>query len=268
MTRIADTLQRLRDQGRSALIPYVTAGDPEPGATVAIMHAMVEAGADFIELGMPFSDPIADGPTIQKAHERALKHRVSVHDVLDMVREFRRRDSDTPVVLMGYLNPIEIMGVDVFASGAADAGVDGVLVVDVPPEESGELVAAVKSRNMDVVLLVTPTTADERVRKIAAASSGYLYYVSVKGVTGSGSLDVDAVRSRVEAVRGLADLPVGVGFGITTPEAARDVGRFADGVIVGSAVIRLLESKADDQPAMLDAVRELLSGMRQAMDAG
>ncbi len=268
MSRIGEVFEQCRAANRAALVPYVTAGDPRPGDTVDLMHAMVAAGADVIELGMPFSDPIADGPVIQKAHERALKHSVGVHDVLDMVREFRREDGDTPVVLMGYLNPIEYMGVDVFASGAADAGVDGVLVVDAPPEESADLHRAIESRGMDSIFLVSPTTSDERIGIIGRVCAGYVYYVSVKGVTGASGTDWGAVAERVDNLRRLVDLPVGVGFGIGTPEDAASVGRFADAAIVGSAVIRLIEAHGDDREAMLKAIRDLLAGMRRAMDAG
>ncbi|MES9967033.1 MAG: tryptophan synthase subunit alpha, partial [Sedimenticola sp.] len=197
MSRIRGRFEQLKAQGRTALVPYVTAGDPNPEVTVPLMHAMVEAGADIIELGVPFSDPMADGPVIQRASERALEHKVSLRDVLEMVRSFRQKDADTPVILMGYLNPIEIMGYATFAEAAADAGVDGVLTVDIPPEESAELLEALRPRELDPIFLLAPTSTDERIKRICAAASGFVYYVSVKGITGAANLAVDEVAAKV-----------------------------------------------------------------------
>ncbi len=267
MSRIRKRFEDLRAQQRRALIPFVTAGDPRPHWTVSLLHELVDAGADLIELGVPFSDPMADGPVIQAADERALEHHVSLRDVLGMVREFRQRDETTPVVLMGYLNPIEVMDYEAFAEAAVDAGVDGVLVVDLPPEEAGEFSALMKARDIDVIFLVAPTTDAERIAAINACASGYLYYVSLKGVTGANSLDVDSVAARLDEIRAISDLPVGVGFGIKDGATAQAVARIADAVVVGSALVRQIERNAEDQSAMNQAVTAILREMRGMMDA-
>ena len=220
MSRIEGVLKSLKEQGRKALIPYITAGDPHPDQTVGLMHTLVAAGADIIELGVPFSDPMADGPVIQLACERALKFNTSLRDVLGMVKEFRKTDSDTPVVLMGYLNPMEAMGYEAFADAAADAGLDGVLTVDLPPEEADQVAPLFAERKLDPIFLLAPTTTDERIRAISEHSSGYVYYVSIKGVTGSATIDVDEVARKVAHVHELTALPVGVGFGIRDAETA------------------------------------------------
>ncbi|QJX01581.1 tryptophan synthase subunit alpha [Alcanivorax sp. IO_7] len=266
MSRIETTFARLKEQQRKALIPFITAGDPALEITVPLMRAMVEAGADVIELGVPFSDPMADGPVIQKACERALAAGTGLPDVLAMVREFRRGDDTTPVVLMGYLNPVECMGYERFAETCAEVGVDGVLLVDLPPEECDEIAPLFKERGVDLIFLVAPTTTDTRIGRIAEAASGYLYYVSLKGVTGSASLNVDEVAARVETIRKLAQLPIGVGFGIKDAQSARAVSRVADGVVVGSALVNQVAEHADDPMAMTAAVSEILAGMRAAMD--
>jgi tryptophan synthase alpha chain len=267
MSRIAARFTALAKAGRKALIPFVTAGDPNPEVTVPLMHAMVAAGADLIELGVPFSDPMADGPVIQAACERALMHHVSLRKVLDMVRSFREQDKDTPVILMGYLNPVEVMGYADFAQSAKAAGVDGLLTVDLPPEEAGGLLDELKKAAIDPIFLLSPSTSDERVRKIAAVASGFLYYVSFKGVTGANRLDVGAVAGKVNAIRKLTDIPVGVGFGIRDAQSAADVSAVADAVVVGSALVKRIAELAD-QPARINAsVTEVLSSMRQAMDA-
>jgi len=266
MSRIAARFEALRQAGRKALIPYVTAGDPEPGVTVPLMHAMVEAGADIIELGVPFSDPMADGPVIQAACERALRHHVALHDVLDMVKAFREGDAETPVVLMGYLNPVEVMGYEAFARAAAEAGVDGVLTVDMPPEEADALVAALRGQGLDPIFLIAPTTTAERIRRIADHASGFLYYVSFKGVTGANRLDVDAVARKLEEVRAATSLPVGVGFGIRDAGSAAAVARVADAVVVGSALVSRIGDLANRPEAVAGAVTEVLAGMRAAMD--
>ena len=266
MSRIGGLFLNLRQECRKALVPYVTAGDPRPDTTVALMHEMVAAGADIIELGVPFSDPMADGPVIQRATERALLHNVSLHDVLEMVRQFRDKDANTPVVLMGYLNPVEVMGYAAFAGAASDAGVDGVLTVDMPPEESAGLRDELKQREIDPIFLLAPTTGDERIRMIDEDASGFVYYVSLKGVTGAASLDVDGVRKRVEHIRSLTDLPVGVGFGINDATSASAVASFADAVVVGSALIREIEANQDSDAAIQASIRDVLSSMRQALD--
>lgn len=266
MSRITATFDKLREQDKTALIPFVTAGDPQRDVTVPLMHTLVENGADIIELGVPFSDPMADGPVIQRASERALVNHTSLHDVLDMVREFRRRDSHTPVVLMGYLNPIEIMGYAEFAQAAADAGVDGVLTVDIPPEEGSEILAALRAQEIDPIYLLAPTSTAERIRRITASASGFVYYVSLKGVTGASNLDVEAVSRKLAEIRACTDMPVGVGFGIKDADTARAMGRIADAVVVGSALVSRVEEHAGDTPRILASVGELLSTMRQALD--
>jgi tryptophan synthase alpha chain len=267
VSRIAQRFRDLRAQGRTALIPFVTAGDPHPAVTVGLMHAMVRAGADLIELGVPFSDPIADGPVIQRASERALASHTSLHNVLAMVREFRARDTETPIVLMGYLNPIEVMGYGAFASEAKQSGVDGALVVDVPPEESHDLVVALRDAGIDLVYLLAPTSTEERIRKIAAAASGFVYYVSVKGVTGAGHLDTQSVAAKVAEIRRIVDLPVGVGFGIKDPETAARVSAVADAVIVGSAVVGRMEALRETPDLIEGSVAGFLSELRQAVDS-
>lgn len=266
MSRIAARFESLRARGRTALIPFVTAGDPHPDTTVPLMHAMVAAGADLIELGVPFSDPIADGPVIQRATERALARGVSLTQVLGLVREFRQQDPDTPVVLMGYLNPIEVMGYERFAELAAEAGVDGALVVDVPPEEGHDLVVALRARALDLVYLLAPTSTEERIRRIGAAATGFVYYVAVKGVTGAGHLDTAAVGERVARIKSLIPLPVGVGFGIKDGVSAARVAAVADAVIVGSAIVERIEALADDPAAIPGTIGDFLAGLRAAID--
>ena len=267
MSRIAGVLDTLRKQGRKALIPYITAGDPHPDQTVALMHTLVAAGADIIELGVPFSDPMADGPVIALACERALKHGTSLRRVIAMVREFREQDPDTPVVLMGYLNPMEAMGHQAFADAAAEAGVDGILTVDLPPEEADQVAPLFTARNMDPIFLLAPTTTDERIRAISEHSSGYVYYVSIKGVTGAASIDVDEVARKVANVHKLTALPVGVGFGIRDAETAAAVGKVSDGVIVGSVLVDTIARHQTDPDALSKALTDLLGPMREALDA-
>jgi tryptophan synthase alpha chain len=266
MSRIAHTFARHLAAGRKLLIPYITAGDPDPTATVPMMLKLVEAGADIIELGVPFSDPMADGPVIQRASERALRHHVSLQRVLALVQEFRQHDSTTPVVLMGYLNPIEVMGYDHFASQAANAGVDGVLTVDMPPEEADGLINALQDVAIDPVFLVAPTTTAARVATIGAKASGFVYYVSVKGITGAGHLDTSAVADRVAQLRQTITLPIGVGFGIKDGESARRVAAVADAVVVGSALVALIEKHQYDAVAGRNAVADLMRELRQALE--
>ncbi|WP_295540449.1 tryptophan synthase subunit alpha [uncultured Thiohalocapsa sp.] len=267
MSRIDGLFERLRGQGRTALIPFVTAGDPQPDVTVALMHRMVAAGADLIELGVPFSDPIADGPVIQRATERALAAGVRLRDVLEMVRAFRTQDTVTPVVLMGYLNPIEIMGVETFAAEAAAAGVDGALVVDVPPEEAAELAGKLRPHALDLVYLLAPTSDAERIARIGGVASGFVYYVAVKGVTGAGNLDIDGVGAKLAEIRARIPLPVGVGFGIKDGESAARVAAVADAVIVGSAIVERIEALMETPAAIADAVADFIGALRQAIDA-
>jgi tryptophan synthase alpha chain len=267
MSRIAQRFEHLKEQGRKALIPYFTAGDPDPGLTVDLMHELVAAGADLIELGVPFSDPMAEGPVIQLACERALKHDVSLHDVIALVAEFRQQDKQTPVILMGYLNPVEVMGYQEFASEAAAAGVDGVLIVDMPPEEGVHPIKIFKDAGLDLIFLAAPTSNAERLQKIAAASSGFVYYVSLKGVTGAKSLDVDAVRDKLQEVRRYVDLPIGVGFGIKDAADAAAISRVADAVVVGSAIVQYIADHQDDALLIKNKVHDLLASMRRAMDS-
>jgi tryptophan synthase alpha chain len=267
MSRIAGRFQDLRSRGRTALIPYITAGDPQPTVTVPLMHALVEAGADLLELGVPFSDPMADGPTIQAACERALVHHIGLHDVLDMVRSFRDRDNDTPVVLMGYLNPVEVMGYDKFAAAALEAGVDGVLTVDLPPEEGHDLVEALKSRQLDPIFLAAPTSSDQRIQQMSASGGGFLYYVSFKGVTGANRLDVQAVKDKLVQIRASTELPVGVGFGIRDAKTAAQVAAFSDAVVVGSALVNRIAALADKPDAIVAQAPQVIADMRAAMDA-
>lgn len=266
MTRIDTRFQLRAKEGRKLLIPYFTAGDPNLETAVPMMHAMVEAGADLIELGVPFSDPMAEGPVIQKAMERALEHNVSLRDVIEIVSEFRQKDQETPVILMGYLNPVEVMGYAEFAKSAAKAGIDGILTVDIPPEEAEDYVTAMKAENLDRIFLVSPTTSNDRIKAISDVSGGFLYYVSLKGVTGAGHLDVKGVQDNVSNIRTLTQLPVGVGFGIKDAESAASIGSVADAVIVGSAIIKKIEENLDSPDTAIKAVSELLSDMRQALD--
>jgi len=266
MSRIRDRFAQLKQQGRKALIPYLTAGDPNPGFSVPLMHAMVEAGADILELGVPFSDPMAEGPVIQHAMERALVHQISLTQVIQLVASFRQQDKTTPVLLMGYLNPVEVMGYEKFVTQAVDAGVDGVLLVDLPPEEAQDLLTSARAKGLDVVFLVSPTTTDARIRTIAEASSGFVYYVSLKGVTGAGHLDIAGVSERVAKIKSMTELPVGVGFGIKDGESAKSIAAVADAIVVGSALVRLVEANISSLDNSRSAVMELIAVMRRAMD--
>ncbi|MBP7605482.1 MAG: tryptophan synthase subunit alpha [Giesbergeria sp.] len=268
MSRIQSTFEQLQAQGRTALIPYVTAGFPFADITPALMHGMVEAGSDIIELGVPFSDPMADGPVIQKAGEKALALGVGLRQVLGHVREFRTRNQTTPVVLMGYANPVErydqVHGEDAFVNDAAAAGVDGVLIVDYPPEECETFAARLRERNMDLIFLLAPTSTPERMAQVARVASGYVYYVSLKGVTGSAALDTSAVEAMLPRIRAHVNVPVGVGFGIRDAATAQAVGRVADAVVIGSRIIQLL----DDQPheKVVPVAISFLRGVRKALD--
>jgi tryptophan synthase alpha chain len=267
MSRLASRFEQLRASGHKALIPFVTAGDPHRAVTVPLMHALVVAGADAVELGVPFSDPMADGPVIQRASERALVHHTSLRDVLDMVREFRQGDAKTPVVLMGYLNPIEVMGYQAFAAAAARAGVDGVLTVDLPPDEGHDLLVALRAVDVDPIYLIAPTSSPARIEKICSAASGFVYYVSLKGVTGAAHLDLGPVEQKLAMIRQRTTLPVGVGFGIRDAATAARVARVSDAVIVGSALVSRIEDLAERPDEIAPALAALLGEMRSAMDA-
>jgi tryptophan synthase alpha chain len=269
MSRINPVMAALKGTGRKALIPYLMAGFPEPSLTLGLMHALVQGGADIIELGVPFSDPMADGPVIQKAGEAALRHGVGMGEVLAMVREFRATDSATPIVLMGYANPVENYnlkhGVNSFVTDAAKAGVDGVLIVDYPPEECVDFAASLRAHHMDLIFLLAPTSTDKRMQQVAAVASGYVYYVSLKGVTGSGALNTDEVEAMLPRIRQHVHIPVGVGFGIRDAATARTIGKVADAVVIGSKLIQLVEAAAPGQAP--EQARSFMAEIRQAMDA-
>lgn len=264
MSRIQTTFDKLKLHKRKALIPFFTAGDPDPKLTVPLLHALVEAGADVIELGVPFSDPMADGPTIQRASERALKHHVSLHQVLDMVAEFRRSNTGTPIVLMGYGNPIEAMGWEMFAKRCAEVGVDGVLTVDFPPEESHEAFAHLDKHGIDPIFLLAPTSNDARVERVAKMARGYVYYVSLKGVTGAGNLDLSAIEQKIPQLRKYIKLPIGVGFGIRDATTALGVAKLCDGVVVGSRIVEEIENSAEQD--VVANVSKLVRELRQAVN--
>ena len=265
MSRIAGRFQALARERRKALIPYITAGDPYADVTPELMLALARAGADIIELGVPFSDPMADGPVIQRASERALKHGVGLGDVLALVARFRSEDASTPIVLMGYANPIEAMGMEKFVDAAQAAGIDGVIVVDYPPEECAQFADAVKRAGIDPVFLLAPTSTDERIGQVARLGSGYLYYVSLRGVTGAAHLDLTEVTSKVPRIRAVTQLPIGVGFGIRDAESARRVAQAADAVVIGSRLIQEIEAGAPGEAVA--RVKAFLKPIRQALDA-
>jgi tryptophan synthase alpha chain len=270
MSRISSCFQQLEASGRKALIPYLTAGDPDIATTLSLMHALVANGADIIELGFPFTDPTSDGPVIQRAVERALANNTSLKDVLDTVCRFRKENADTPVVLMGYLNPVECMGYQAFVDAAEEAGVDGILIVDMPPEESHDLKQIVDKSHIDMIFLIAPTTSDERAAQICAQSSGYVYYVSLKGVTGAGHLDIESVKSNLARFRSQTELPVGVGFGIKNAESAALIADIADAVVVGSALINKIEELQAGTPYSIEDLQQhisLINDMRKGMDS-
>ncbi|MGM9453695.1 tryptophan synthase subunit alpha [Legionella bozemanae] len=266
MNRIDKTLMRLKANGKKMLSPYITAGDPSPEITVKLMHELVKSGADILELGIPFSDPMAEGPVIQRAMERALAHDVHCQTVLEMVKDFRLQDKETPVVIMGYLNPIEHFGYELFAQHAVEAGVDGTILVDLPPEESEEVAKVWQKHGLYSIFLCSPTTSDERMALINQYAKGYLYYVSLKGVTGSNALDISSLKSQYQLRKAQTTLPLMVGFGIKTSEMAAEVARFADGVIVGAALITRILEAYNANSDMLQAGADLMYSMRHAMD--
>jgi len=265
MSRIQTTFAALKQQGKTALIPYITAGDPHPKHTVALLHKLVESGADIIELGVPFSDPMADGPVIQRASERALAHHVGLGGVLDMVKEFRQKNDTTPIVLMGYANPVEAMGAENFAERAKAAGVDGVLTVDYPPEECQEFVDMLRTRDVDPIFLLSPTTEPRRVETIVNQASGFVYYVSLKGVTGAANLNIAEVAERVASIRTKTSLPIGVGFGIRDAATAKTVAAISDAVVVGSRMVQVIEQSTDAD--LLINAAALMTELRTAIDS-
>ena len=264
MSRIAATFETLKQNNRKALIPFITAGDPEPAMTVLLMHELVNVGADIIELGVPFSDPMADGPTIQRSYERALKHNVSLENVLEMVAEFRKTDTDTPVILMGYANPVESIGYQKFLARAKECGVDGLLVVDYPPEECEEWLESLKLNRIDAIFLLSPTTPERRIQQVAKRAQGFVYYVSLKGVTGAAHFDLNEVASKLTDLRAHISIPIGVGFGIHDSVTARAVSELADAVVVGSRIIKEIEESPKEK--ILMNVSGLVKSLRSAID--
>lgn len=264
MSRIEATFAKLKQQQRKALIPFITAGDPSPQLTVPLMHELVKVGADVLELGVPFSDPMADGPTIQRASERALKHGMTLRGVLDKVAEFRTQDTTTPVVLMGYGNPIEAMGWEAFAKRCAEVGVDGALTVDFPPEESHEAFEHLQAHGISPIFLLAPTTKEARIVQVAKLARGYVYYVSLKGVTGSGAIDLSAIGQKLPLLRKHIKLPIGVGFGIRDAATAKAVSKLCDGVVVGSRIVQEIEDS--DEQNVLANVGRLVQALRVAID--
>ena len=264
MSRIAATFENLKQNNRKALIPFITAGDPDQEMTILLMHELVNVGADIIELGVPFSDQMADGPTIQRSYERALKHNISLENVLEIVAEFRKTDTETPVVLMGYANPIEAIGRQKFSARAKECGVDGVLVVDYPPEECEEWLENLELNRMDAIFLLSPTTPERRIEQIAKRAKGFVYYVSLKGVTGSAHLDLNEVSNKLVDLRSHISIPIGVGFGIHDSVTARAVSELADAVVVGSRIMKEIEESPREK--LLINVSEFVGSLRTAID--
>jgi tryptophan synthase alpha chain len=265
MSRIKGCFETLAQAGGKALIPYITAGDPHPSLTVPLIHGLVEAGADIVELGVPFSDPMADGPVVQRSGERALKHGVGLSNVLSMVRDFRKKDQATPIVLMGYANPIEAMGLDKFVAAAKAAAVDGVIVVDYPPEECEQFATQAKNAGLDPIFLLAPTSTDKRIEQVGRVGSGFLYYVSLRGITGAANIDLGEVAARIPKIRAATRLPIGVGFGIRDAQSAREVAKSADAVVIGSRIIQEIEAGSSDQAVA--RVKAFLKPIRQALDS-
>lgn len=268
MSRLSLRLDQVKASGRKILVAYIVNGDPFPAATLPVMRALVAKGVDVIELGVPFSDPMAEGPVIQKGHERALAHQVSLTTTLETVRQFRELDRDTPVILMGYANPVERFGYKAFARAAAEAGVDGLLTVDLPPEEVGALKIELDAAGLDNIFLLAPTTRPERAKKIAEHASGFLYYVSLKGVTGAGHLDVDAIKTKLSEFGHLTELPLCIGFGIKDGATARAVANLADGIVIGSVLVEKMGSLEHESPDVIAAaIGDAVVAIRQALDA-
>jgi tryptophan synthase alpha chain len=264
MSRIANTFKALKEANRKALIPYITAGDPHPDLTVSMMHALVDSGADMIELGIPFSDPMADGPTIQRASERALAHHVGLSHVFNMVKTFREKDTQTPIILMGYANPIEAIGAEIFVERAKVSDVDGIITVDYPPEECTQFTKLLKEKNIDSIFLLSPTSELDRVKLIIEQASGFLYYVSLKGVTGAANIDIEQVKSKVSMIRKLTNLPIGVGFGVRDAATAKEVAKISDAVVVGSRMIQEIENSNKDN--LIQNISKLMKELREAVN--
>ena len=264
MSRIANTFKALKEANRKALIPYITAGDPHPDLTVSMMHALVDSGADMIELGIPFSDPMADGPTIQRASERALAHHVGLSHVFNMVKTLREKDTQTPIILMGYANPIEAIGAETFVERAKVSDVDGIITVDYPPEECTQFTKLLKEKNIDSIFLLSPTSELDRVKLIIEQASGFLYYVSLKGVTGAANIDIEQVKSKVSMIRELTDLPIGVGFGVRDAATAKEVAKISDAVVVGSRMIQEIENSNKDN--LIQNISKLMKELREAVN--
>ncbi len=264
MSRIANTFKALKEANRKALIPYITAGDPHPDLTVSMMHTLVDSGADMIELGIPFSDPMADGPTIQRASERALAHHVGLSHVFNMVKTFREKDTQTPIILMGYANPIEAIGAETFVERAKVSDVDGIITVDYPPEECTQFTKLLKEKNIDSIFLLSPTSELDRVKLIIEQASGFLYYVSLKGVTGAANIDIEQVKSKVSMIRKLTNLPIGVGFGVRDAATAKEVAKISDAVVVGSRMIQEIENSNKDN--LIQNISKLMKELREAVN--
>ena len=264
MSRIKTTFKGLAEDKRTALIPFITAGDPHPDMTVKLLHALVESGADMIELGIPFSDPMADGPVIQRASERALANNVGINKTINLVKEFRKDNTHTPIILMGYANPIEAIGLINFVDSIKKAGVDGVITVDYPPEESKEFVSLLLENDIDSVFLLSPTTEDGRIQLIIDQATGFIYYVSLKGVTGSANIDIEQVNERVNNVRKFTKLPVGVGFGVRDAKTAKEVAAIADAVVIGSRIV--LEIEQSNKDTLIDNIKKLMREMKNAIE--
>jgi tryptophan synthase alpha chain len=267
MNRINQLMSAFRETGRKAFVAYIVSGDPRPSVTLPAMHALVAEGVDIIELGIPFTDPMAEGPVIQRGHERALAHKVSLSSTLELVEEFRQTDKDTPIVLMGYTNPIERMGYDSFAKRAAEAGVDGVLTVDLPPEESLEFNQTLKTAGIENIFLLAPTTTNARINEIVSKASGFVYYVSLKGVTGAGHIDLSSVKNKVAKIRQMTDLPLCIGFGIKDGDSARAIAEYGDGAVVGSVFVDKMGSLADtSDEEIISAICALARNVREGLD--
>lgn len=266
MARLSQTLLDLSSNKKKALVAYIVAGDPTPETTVPLMHTLVEGGVDVIELGMPFSDPEAEGPVIQLAHERALAHKVTLRDTLAMASEFRQTDQKTPIVLMGYLNPIEYIGYEQFAKEAQEAGINGTIIVNLPPEEAGDMTRVLENHDIEPVYLLAPTTTDERAEIVCRASRGFVYYVSLKGTTGASNLDIADVSEKMARFRKISSLPIMVGFGVKDGASAKAVAEVADGAVVGSAIVQRMEQHRDDPEALQHSVKAFVSELRAAID--
>ena len=265
MSRIQNYFKSLKASNKKALIPFITAGDPHPSETVKLMHALVTSGADMIELGIPFSDPIADGPVIQRASERALKNSVGITSTIKLAAEFRKENKDTPVILMGYANPIEATGIDNFIDLINDAGVDGVITVDYPPEEASVFVSKLRKYDIDSIFLLSPTTDDDRIKLIVDQASGFLYYVSLKGVTGSANIDIQQVADRVKNIQKHTDLPIAVGFGVRDAKTANEVALVSDAVVIGSRIVREIEDADPDN--LIPKINSLMTEIKSAIDS-